>query len=142
MEAGLGHVWAELRTRNAKPSSYCRERDFVDYSPFFKIISFRLAWPITAQSRDKQTRAGNLLVFLNGLSGLLHCLCSHDPLCAYTAKFRSGDPTRHAHFNVFPMVRKMVITSLPWKTVGQKVKKPAADQLDQGWAIIVIEKIF
>lgn len=99
-------------------------------------------WPITVQSKDKQTRAGNLLVLLNGLSGLLHCLCSRDPLCAYAAEFRSGDPTRHAHFNVFPMVGKMVITSLPWKTVGQKAKKPAADQLDQRWAITVIEKIF
>lgn len=95
----------------------------MDY--LFETISFRLAWPIATQSRDKQTRRGNLLVLLNGLLGLFHSPCSRDPVCAWAAEFSSGDPTRHTHFNLLQLVGKMVIISLPRKNCWRKSSWPA-----------------
>lgn len=58
---------AELRSENAKPSPYCKKKETLRIT-FFNIFFPKLN--ITAQSRDKQTTAGNLLVLLNVLSGL------------------------------------------------------------------------
>ena len=65
-----------------------------------------------------QTRSGNLLVLSNGLSCLLHFPCLRDSLWAYAAECSSGDPTRHAHVNLFQLLANAVIISFPWKTVG------------------------
>lgn len=77
--AGRPLVQLEKLTKgNAKPPSYCKESDTVDYFYFFPPMFSPLP---EAQSRDKRGTAGNPVVHFNALSGpfvfeIVSCLTS------------------------------------------------------------------